>query len=121
MPTLSTAARNAAIDGVVALLTDNGAFLAGIVVNPSLGSSGVSWSGSTASGGSRSSQPNATVAATGSGTISSIDLIDPDLNPAITCTVTTTGGGGDIELNTLSVTSGDNIVFSAFTLAIAAS
>jgi hypothetical protein len=57
----------------------------------------------------------------GSGTVTSVLIEDFAFTPTITCTVSTTGGGGDVEFNTLTVASGDGMAVSAITLAIAAS
>jgi len=121
MPTLSTAARNAACDAVVDLI-DGGSGSNGTIKfldssdtvlctcnmsNPAFGNS----TNGTASADSISSGTVST-----SGTIAKVSIRDTDDTEVMECTITVTGGGGEFEIGNLTVSSGDTIVVSSFTV-----
>lgn len=54
----------------------------------------------------------------GAGTIQSCAVLDRDLGIIFTGSVTATGGGGDIELSSVAVGSGDTINITSLTLTV---
>jgi hypothetical protein len=67
-------------------------------------------SGATATASAISSDTNAT-----GGTIAKAVLQDSDGNDKILCSVTATGGGGDIELSAVAVSAGQTVSVSSLT------
>lgn len=116
--THSTAARNALADQIDALINtgsgtatlvikDGATVLATInLPNPAFGaaSSGVITLGSTSA-----------ATATGTGTADSFDIEDRDGTVVVSGSVTATSGGGDIELDNTSVTSGQSVEITSLT------
>ena len=126
MPTLTVAARNAAADAIVDLI-DGGSGSYGDIAfldssdtvlcvcnmsNPAFGSA----SNGTATANSIS---NGTVST--SGTIAKVKIRDTDDNEVMECTITVTGGGGEFEIGNLTVSSGDTISVTSFTVTMPAS
>jgi hypothetical protein len=56
-----------------------------------------------------------TTAATGTGTAAKFAIRDRDGNVVVSGTVTATGGGGDITLDSTSITSGQNVAMTSLT------
>jgi hypothetical protein len=59
-------------------------------------------------------------AADATGTASFARIADSDNNVVFDCDVTATGGGGTIELNTVSIVTGGPVLITAFTISIPA-
>ncbi len=71
--------------------------------------------GTTSGGVLTFSSITADSSADNSGTISFARLVDSDGNTVADYTVTATGGGGDIELSSVSVSAGDEVSLSSLT------
>ncbi len=116
MPTLSTAARNAAVDAIAALL-DGGDIRFETSANNEVA---LCTFAGTAFGAAASG--TATAAAIGSdadaagGTIDHALLRDSVAATVITATCSATGGGGDIELTSLVIGAGDTVAVNSMTL-----
>ena len=126
---LSTAARNAAAEAVVALL-DAGTgpgyieFRTGsLPASPQTAASGTllgtvtldNPAGGTATAGQITIADPASVVGVGDGDAGWARLYDSDANPVIDCDVTATGGGGTITLDTVTISTGINIDIGALT------
>lgn len=125
MPTLETAARNAACDAVVDLI-DAGAG-AGTLVFETSGDVEVATLtfsdpafGNAAAGVATANSITSDTDATG-GTVAQASLYDSDSNKVCELTVTVTSGGGDIELSSLTIGSGDTVSLSSLTITMPAS
>lgn len=123
--TLETIARNGACNGVVDLV-DAGAG-AGTLVFETSGDVEVATLtfsdpafGAAATGVATASAITDDTSATG-GTVAQASFYDSDANKVLECSVTATGGGGDIELSSLSVGVGDTVSVSALTVTMPAS
>lgn len=127
--TLETAVRNAATDAVVDLI-DVGAGANGTLeiiyssgpttaatLNFSATAFGASASG-TATAAAISSDTNANGAA---GAVDQFKIKDADGTLLITGTVTATSGGGDIEVDSTTINSGDTVTISSFSITTPAS
>lgn len=119
--THETATQNAASDAVVDLLdagsTDANADLvyrtSGDVEVATLAMSNPAYGGS-ASGVATAAAISDDTSATG-GTIAKATQNDRDNNIVMTCSVTATSGGGDIELSSVAIGSGDTVSTSSLT------
>lgn len=121
MPTLSTEARNAAVDAVTALLdagdirfetaADNEvATLA--FGNPAFGA---------AAAGSATANAITDDTDAAGGTIDHAKLRKSDASEVMTATVTATGGGGDFEMTSLTIGAGDTVIITSLTISQPAS
>jgi hypothetical protein len=122
---LETSARNAASDGVVDLV-DAGAGAgtlefetSGDVEVATLTFSDPAF-GASASGVATASAITSDTSATG-GTVAQASFYDSNSTKVLECNVTATGGGGSIELSSLSVGAGDTVSCSSLTLTTPAS
>lgn len=125
--TLTTGARNAACDAIVDLC-DAGAGAAHLkIYTTALGTllANLTMSdpafGAAATGVATASTISDDTSADATGTAAEFTIEDSDTNEVFRGSVTVTGGGGDIELNTVSITSGDTVSISAFTVTVPAS
>jgi hypothetical protein len=60
----------------------------------------------------------ADASADGTGTAATFYIFDSDSNEVLNGSVTATGGGGDIELSSTSITTGDNVAISSLTFTL---
>jgi len=123
MPTLSTAARNAACDAIVNLI-DAGVAAGNLIFrtsgdievatlpfsDPAFGDAATG----TATAATISSDSNAT-----GGTVAKATLEDSDANIVLTATVSTSGA--DINLSSLAIGAGDTVSVSSLTVTVPAS
>jgi len=123
MPTLETAARNAACDAIVDLI-DAGAG-AGTLVFETSGDVEVATLtfsdpafGNAATGVATASAITSDTNATG-GTVAQASFYDSNSNKVLECTVSTSGA--DINLSSLSVGAGDTVSVSSLTVTVPAS
>ena len=116
MPTLATAARNAAVNAIAALLNS------GHVRFETSGNNEVATCnfGATAFGtaadGTATANAIADDADAAGGTVDHALLRSSAAATIITCTCTATGGGGDIELTSLVIGEGDTVSVTSMTL-----
>lgn len=116
MATLSTAARNAAVNGVTALLNS------GTIKFQTAGGNEVAVCGFAATAFGAADAGTATAGAISSdtsaiaGTVSAALLRASDTSTIITCTCTTSGGGGDFIFTSLSIGTGDTVSVTSLTI-----
>ena len=104
---VSTAVDAGAGAGELVLMTSGDVEVATLTMSdPSFGAA----SGGAITANAITSDTNAT-----GGTIALFKIQDSDANEVIRGTVTATGGGGDIELSSLSISAGDTVEISSFT------
>lgn len=120
-PTLATLAANAACDAIVDLV-DAGTGAGYVLIqdgNATVGNLAMSStafgaaSNGTATANSITSDSDATA-----GTVDSFEIRDGDDTMIVEGSVTATGGGGDIELSTLSINNGDTIRLTSLKLGV---
>ena len=124
--THQTPARNAAADAVVDLI-DAGAGAGRVQITKTAGNYGAAeiiadialsdpaFGAAAAGVASASGLPVEDTAANNTGTCVEFRVIDSDLNEIFRGTVTTTGGGGDMEMPSTSVTVGEPVRITSFT------
>lgn len=121
MPTLATAARNAACDAIVDLL-DSGTIEFQTSANNEVATLtfGATAFGAAAVGVATANAITADTSATG-GTIAKAVFKTSGAAEVLTATVTVTGGGGDITGTSLAIGAGDTVSISALTVTVPAS
>lgn len=119
--TLSTAARNAAVNAVAALC-NSGTIRFETSANNEVATCtfGATAFGAAASGTATANAIASDTDATG-GTVDHALLRDSSNAVVITATCTATGGGGDIELTSLAIGAGDTLAVNSMTLSQPAS
>lgn len=116
MPILATAARNAAVNAIAALL-NGGTIRFETSANNEVATCGFSATafGAAASGTATANAISSDTNADG-GTVDHALLRDSSAATIITATCTATGGGGDIELTSLAIGAGDTLAVNSMTL-----
>jgi hypothetical protein len=123
--TISTAARNAACNAIVDLLDDGGG--AGKLVIQTSGDATLATLTLAATSFGAAATGVATAAtisaqnATGTGTAAKFIATDSADATVISGSVTATGGGGDITLDSLSIESGQSVEITSWTVTMPAS
>lgn len=121
MPTLETATRNAACNAVVDLL-DSGDIRFETAANNEVATCDFA---ATAFGDANVGVATAATisddTSAAGGTIDHAVLRKSDTTKVMTCTVTVTGGGGDIEVTSLAIGVGDTVSVTSFTVTMPAS
>lgn len=114
--TLSTAARNAMVNALCALL-NNGDIRFETAANNEVATCTFSSTafGAATNGVATANAITADADATG-GTIDHAVLRDSDAQTVITASCTVTGGGGDFELSLLSIGAGDTVSVTSLTI-----
>ena len=118
--TLTTAARNAAADAVVDLC-DSGASAGNLKLYHSDGTTVLSTHAlndpafGAAATGTATANAIGSATASGTGTATTFKLFDSDSTEVLSGTVTGTGGGGDITLDSTSITSGQTVNITSLT------
>jgi len=124
MATLTVAGKNAMLNSLVDLIDQGSTNSSGKLIfktgststvatltlsNPAFGDA----SAGSVSANSITADTNAV-----GGTIATFSVVNRNETEIFSGTVTATGGGGDIELSTLSITSGDHVSLSTFALSM---
>lgn len=123
--TLETSARNGACNGVVDLVDAGSAAgtlefqTSGDVEVATLTFSDPAF-GNAATGVATASAITSDTSATG-GTTAKAKFKDSDANVVLSCSVTATGGGGDITLSSVAIGAGDTVSVSSLTVTMPAS
>jgi hypothetical protein len=121
---LGTTARNAACNAIVDLV-DGGSGAGTIVMQTTAGAEAATLTfsdpafGNAATGVATASAITADSHATG-GTVTHAHFNDSDATSVLECTVTATGGGGDITLSSVAIGVGDTVSLSALTVTVPA-